>query len=140
MKDANTMSKKPMKKITREEAKARTQVTMIGPPTMDATLAEAVKELGERERLRVLAHVSKREAVILAIGIAWIDYLNDSSSDPSKSYTEYYFENLSLFSAARSGIRAKQLTEIARAHAGGGEDKKEGKFARFMKAVGMRGD
>lgn len=131
------MSKKTKSEISREEAKRRIQDSAITlPPTLDQTLAGAVDQLGERDRLRVLAHVSHDEAAILAIGIAWNDYLNNRE----KSFVENLFENLSTYSRARSGIAAKQLTSIAQAHAGGGKEEKESRWNRFWKAVGVKSD
>lgn len=125
------------KPITKAEAKRRTQPLLELPPTMDATIAKATGQLGERPDLKVLAHLNRDEAVILSIGQAWDKY---STTPQTTSFVGEFFNNLGQFSPSRGGIGRKQITEIATAHAGGGKEEKEGRVSRFLKAIGMRRD
>lgn len=123
--------------ITKEEAKRRAEPSFQLQPTMDATIAKATEELGERPKLKVLAHLNRNEAVILSIGLAWDKF---SSTPEDTSFVGELFDNLGQMSPARGGIGRKQITQIATAHAGGGQEEKEGRIARFMKWAGFRGD
>lgn len=125
--------------VTREEAKTRTEARLELPPTTDATIAAGIDQLGEKHQLRVLANLRDDEAVIVSIGIAWNDHLND----PKQSFVEGFFSNLTLYSAARGkrgGMARIQITEIAKAHAGANVEAKEGRISRFMKAIGAKSD
>lgn len=125
--------------IDKAEAKRRTQSVFEMPPTTDATIAAGIGQLGEQERLRVLANLRDREAAVLAIGLAWSDYLDDKET----SFTSRLFHNLTLLSAARSkrgGFARIQIKEIAQSHASSSMEAKEGRVNRFLKAVGLRSD
>jgi hypothetical protein len=125
--------------VTRKEAQERTASHLEMPPTTDATIAAGIDQLGEKKQLRVLANLRDEEALIVSIGVAWADHLND----PTKSFFEGFFNNLTVYSAARpkrGGFARLQITSIAQAHAGANVEAKEGRMSRFLKAIGAKSD
>lgn len=124
-----------MTEITKEEAKKRTQISNVMPPTTDQAAAEGIKALGETLGPRAMTNLRDEEAVILALGLA-------ATEDKPEDLLLGFFVNMAVLSIGRSAMGRKQVTEVAKAYGvgAGTEGEKQGRWRRFVNAIGMGGD
>ena len=94
--------------------------------TMGESVANLVQGLGEQDRLRVLAHITKREQGALAIAMAYNKW---AKLDVLDELVNAYL----LLSASVGGRARKQLTAIGTAAMGPPPSEDGGLFSRFKR-------